>query len=363
MTVQREETGGGGAGAGSVMEDVVAPPSEHVPAGGTRRGLLAGLGVAVVVLVVGLVVPHLGLGAYTMSLVLNAAVLSLLALGIGFLARRLGLISLGHTAFFGGAAYAVGIGVDHFGWNPLPSVLFAVVAGSVLSLVMGVLVVRASGMGFLMLTLALSQALYELSVQTSARSWTGAYDGLPISFRAGATFLGLTGRDLQDPGLFWPLVWVVLVACAVLIWLVGRSRFGTVLEGIRENEERMRFSGYNTFRPRLAAFVLSGFVASLGGALFALNAAYVSPDLLGFTQAGDSLIAAMVGGLGTLAGPIVGTAIYVWSQAHFNSGGNLHLFTGIALIVVLVFLPGGITGQLGRAWNRWVKPRLRKGRD
>lgn len=318
----------------------------------SRRGLLVGLALGVVALVAGIALPYAVTSAYTMSLAVHAALLGMMAVGIGFLARHLGLISLGHTAFFGGAAYGVGIAAQHFGWAPLPSVLFAVVAGTVLSAVMGVLVVRASGMGFLMLTLALSQALYELCVQTSARPLTGAYDGLLISFPSGSTFLGQTSSDLQNPGLFWPIVWVPLIVCVVGLWLLGRSRFGTVLEGIRENEERMRFSGYNTFRPRLIAFVCSGLVASIGGALFALNAAYVSPDILGFTQAGDSLIATMVGGLGTLLGPLVGTALYVWGEAHFNSGGNLYLYTGVALIVVLVFLPDGITGSVRRLWKK-----------
>lgn len=312
------------------------------------RGLVVGLVVGLAVLLAGLAVPYVVTDTYTMSLALEAALLSLLALGIGFLGRHLGLISLGHTAFFGGAAYAVGIAINRWEWSPLAAVVFAVAVGTGLSLVMGVLVVRASGMGFLMLTLALSQALYQLCLQTSFRPVTGAYDGLLIQSDPDSAFLGLSPADAQNPGLFWPMVWVVLVVCAVGFWLLGRSRYGTVLEGIRENEERMRFSGYDTFRPRLVAFVLSGLVASIGGALFALNSGYISPDILGFGRAGDSLIAALVGGLGTLAGPIIGTALFVWAQANLNSGGNLHLYTGVALILVLVFLPGGITGALQR---------------
>jgi len=336
----------------------VSQSNAEVPAGRrSRRGLVFGLTVAVVVAAVGYAVPYVIKDTYTMSLAVEAALLGLLALGIGFLARHLGLISLGHTSFFGGAAYAVGVGVNHYGWSMTQSFAFGVLVGTALSLVMGVLVVRASGMGFLMLTLALSQALYQLCVQTSFRPLTGAYDGLLISFRPDDTFAGVNASDLQNPGLFWPIVWIVLIVCVVAVWLLGRSPFGTILEGVRENEERMRFSNYNTFRPRLAAFVLSGLVASLGGALFALNGAYVSPDILGFSRAGDSLIAAMVGGLGSLIGPLLGTGLYVWGEAHLNTGGNLHLYTGIALIVVLVFLPGGVTGTLQRIWRRLRKER------
>jgi branched-chain amino acid transport system permease protein len=286
----------------------------------------------------------------------------MLALGIGFLARHLGLISLGHTAFFGGAAYLVAMGTSHWGWGPLQATVIAILGGTVLALLMGVLVVKASGMGFLMLTLALSQALYQLSVQTAARPLTGAFDGLQVSYDRDLTFLGLPQADLMNPGLFWSFAWSALVACAVALWLIGRSRFGTLLEGIRENEERMRFSGYDTFVPRLVAFVISGLVASVGGALFALNAAYVSPEQLGFVRAGDALIAALVGGLGTLLGPVLGVALFTWAEANLNEGGNLHLYTGIAVVLVLAFMPGGITGTIGKYWNRFRRsPRATRG--
>ena len=291
-----------------------------------------------------------------MGLALEAALLGLLGVGIAFLARHLGLISLGHSSFFGGAAYSVGIAVNHWGWGLTQAVVFAVLVGTVLAFGMGVLVVRASGMGFLMLTLALSQALSQLVLQTSFRPWTGAHDGLLINAGFDASFLGLGPADIQNPGLFWAMVWVPLMICVLGLWLLGRSRFGVLLEGIRENEERMRFSGYNTFLPRLAAFTLSGTVASLGGALFAVNAGYISPDILGFTRAGDSLIAVLIGGAATAAGPLIGTGLFVWAQAHLNFGGNLHLFTGIALILVMVFLPGGLTGTAQR-----LRKRLRKG--
>lgn len=318
---------------------------------GPRR-LLIGLAVGIAVLLSGLAVPYVVTGTYAMSLVLTATILSLMALGIGFLARHLGMISLGHGAFFGTAAYAVGVATTNWGWSPTISVGFGVLFGTAIALVMGVLVVRASGFGFLMLTLALSQALYQLNVQISARPLTGAHDGKLLAYDSDLTFLGLNQADVMNPGLFWPFAWIALVVSGIVLWLVGRSRFGTTLEGIRENEERMRFSGYNTFRPRLLAFVLSGAVASLGGALFAINAGYVSPDILSFTQAGDSLIAALIGGFGLLIGPVLGTFLFVYAQANFNFGGNLHLFTGLTLIVVLVFMPGGITGALQKLARR-----------
>lgn len=317
-----------------------------------RTGSLIGIAVGVGILLAGLAVPYVVTDTYNMSLILDATILSLMALGIGFLARHLGLISLGHGAFFGVSAFAVGIAVSNWGWSPTTAVLFGTLAGTVIALLMGVLVVRASGFGFLMLTLALSQALWQLSLQTDMRPYTGAHDGKLLIWERDATFLGLGQADVINPGLFWPFAWVSLVVAGILLWLVGRSKFGITLEGIRENEERMRFSGYNTFLPRLAAFVLSGVVASLGGALFAVNAGYVSPDILNFGRAGDSLIAALIGGFGMLGGPVLGTFLFVFAQAKLNLGGNLHLYTGILLIVVLVFMPGGITGGLKKAYQR-----------
>jgi branched-chain amino acid transport system permease protein len=265
-------------------EAITATVTEAPQGRGGSRRLLIGLLVGLIVFLVGLAVPYVVTGTYAMSLLLTATILSLMALGIGFLARHLGMISLGHGAFFGTAAYAVGVATTNWGWTPSMAVGFGVLFGTVMALVMGVLVVRASGFGFLMLTLALSQAVYQLNVQISARPLTGAHDGKLLSYDSDLTFLGLNQADVMNPGLFWPLAWSALVVSGVVLWLVGRSRFGTTLEGIRENEERMRFSGYNTFRPRLVAFVLSGAVASLGGALFAINSGYVSPDILGFTR-------------------------------------------------------------------------------
>jgi branched-chain amino acid transport system permease protein len=346
----------------TTTEQPPAVSEAGTPAGADagRKQWRRGAAVAVAVLLLGLSVPYLGLDRYSMGLVLNGVILALLALSIGFLARRLGLISLGHTAFFGGAAYTLGIATTHWGWGPMPAALFAFAAGTLLALLMGVLVVRSSGMGFLMLTLALGQALYQFSTQTAARPYTGAYDGLQLRYPDDRTFLGMTAPQLMDAGLFWPVAWVALVVSALVLWAAGRSRFGTVLEGIRENEERMRFSGYNTFGPRLAAFVLSGAVASLGGVLFALNADYVSPEVLSFLKAGDSLIATIVGGTGTLLGPVAGALLYTWAQARFNVSGNLPLYTGAALVLVLVFLPGGVLGGADSLRRRLRRSHPRK---
>jgi branched-chain amino acid transport system permease protein len=318
-----------------------APPE----IGLNRKILIRAAIVAVVVGALGLFVPTFISDPYYMGIAADGVVLGILAIGIGFLAFRCGLISLGHTAFYGGAAYGVAITTTHWGWTPLMAVAFAIVAGTALSVVIGALCIRTPGMGFLMLTLAFGQALYQLSIQTSVRDVTGAFDGLAVTWGVDDTFLGMTQAEVGAANTFWPIAWVVLVLVGFMLWTVGRSRFGVVLEAIRENEERARFSGFNTYVPRLVAFTVSGLCASLAGALFALKASYVSPDVLSFVLAGDSLIAAIVGGFTILFGPVVGAILYIYAQGEFAESGNLQLYTGLAMIIAVVFLPGGITGS------------------
>jgi branched-chain amino acid transport system permease protein len=287
------------------------PARQAVRTGLTRRSVLIGLAVAVVVFVVGLAAPSVASSTYNQGILVSGAILGIVALSLGFLAHRSGLISLGHTAFYGGSAYLVAIATTTWGWSPLAAGALGFFGATLLALIIGALCVRTPGMSFVMLTLAFGQALYQFVILDSVRGTTGGFDGLSVTFQPNTTFLGLSQSDIATPSKIWPLVWACLVVIAVVFWLAGRSRFGTLLEGIRENEERARFSGYNTYLPRLAAFTLSGAAAGAAGVLFAFTSAYVSPDVMTFSSAGNALIAAIVGGVGTLAGPVFGALVYI----------------------------------------------------
>jgi branched-chain amino acid transport system permease protein len=348
-------------------KELLAPEEEGVglvavapPVGLDRRLLIRGAVVAIVALVLGLFVPTFITDPYYMGIAADGIVLGIAAIGIGFLAHRSGLISLGHTAFYGGAAYGIAIATTHWGWSPLQAAVFAVVGATLLSVVVGALVIRTPGMAFLMLTLAFGQLLFAVSILTSVRGVTGAFDGIGVTWSSDATFLGMTQAELGAADTFWPIAWTVLVLAGFGLWLIGRSRFGVVLEAIRENEERARFSGYNTYYPRLAAFAISGFCAALAGVLFALKASYVSPDVLSFVLAGDMVIVAIVGGFTMLAGPVVGAVLYIYAQGEFAETGNLHLYTGLALILTLVFLPGGISGFGAQLFNKYLRPKFKR---
>jgi branched-chain amino acid transport system permease protein len=323
-----------------------------VSGGLDRRTVLRGLAVAVVLLIIGLFVPDVISDETNMGIATDGVILGILALSIGFLAHRSGLISLGHTAFYGASAYGLAIATTSWDWSPTQAVVFGVVGGTILGAIIGAFVVRTPGVSFLVLTLAIGQALHQLVVQDSVRETTGAYDGLAVTWASDDKVAGLGQGEIGNAANFWPLAWVSLVVVLVILWLVGRSRFGRVLEAIRENEERARFSGFNTYVPRLIAFTLSAAIASLAGALFALKASFVSPDTLSFVTAGDSLIAAIVGGFATLIGPLVGGVLYIYAQSELSDSGNLQLFTGIALVVAVVFLRGGVVGFLTDAGHK-----------
>ena len=308
-----------------------------------RRRPAAGLVVLAVLLGAGALLPQVLDDPYFFTIASDGVTLGLLALAVGFLAHRSGMITLGHTAFYGSGAYVVAIGTTRLGWAPLDACAVAGLAGIALAAAIGALVVRTPGMSFVMLTLAFGQALYVLCVQTTLRPLTGAYDGLPVSYH-GDTLAGLGQADLGDPLRFWPIAWVVLVVAGAALWALGRSRYGVLLEAIRENEERVRFSGYSTYLPRLAAFTISGAVATLAGILFALHHSFVSPDLLDWGLAGNSLTAAIVGGAGSVFGPPIGGVLYIVAQDRFSGGGNLEFLTGAALIAAIVLARGGITG-------------------
>ena len=163
----------------------------------------------------------------------------------------------------------------------LGSTLFALVAGA--------MVVRARPLPFAMLTLALAQMLKSATTLQAARSVTGGDDGLTMTFTG--TLFGLSQSQLAKAATLWPLAWVALCGVVLIAWLAQHSRFGQVLRATQANEERMRFSGFDTYVPRLAAFVLASFIVSVGGLLMALNSAFASPELLDFATGGHALVA------------------------------------------------------------------------
>ena len=303
----------------------------------------------VVVVVAGLFVPAVLTSSFYLGMLINGVTLGIAAIGIGFLMYQCGLVMFGVAAFIGLPAYLLGIGSMHLGLGVTVSVLFALVGSAAFAAVVGALAVRARPLPFAMLTLALAQMLKSTATLQGMRPLTGGDDGLTMTFSG--TFFGFTQSQLANGVTFWPLAWLALCGVLTVVWLAAHSRFGRVLRATQANEERMRFSGFDTYLPRLVAFVMASFIIAVSGVLIGLNSAFASPELLDFATGGRPLVAMLVGGASTIAGPLLGALLYTWGQDAFGATGHLELLTGIAVVVVIAAFPTGASGfvmQLAR---------------
>ena len=189
---------------------------------------------------------------------------------------------------------------------------FTLLASTVVSAMIGALIVRARPLPFAMLTLALAQMLRSFVLITDFRPITGGDDGLALSYEG--AFFGFNLAQLSKPEGFWPVAWLALCGVMALAWAVGRSPAGQVLRAIKANEERMRFSGFDTYWPRVMAFTLAAFMAAVAGLLTGLYTAFASPELLDFSTGGNALVSTLIGGVGTVSGPALGALLYVIGQ-------------------------------------------------
>lgn len=303
----------------------------------------------------GFVVPCV-VNDFQLSLLIHAVLLGIAAASIGFLFRYCGLVMFGVAAFIGLPAYLLGISATVLKWNTAASVFVALIGSVCFALLIGALVVRTRPLPFAMLTLALGQMLKSVATLQVLRPVTGGDDGLTLTFN-GAMF-GMDQADLLNPMTFWYVAWPALALCVLVLSVVGRSRFGEILTAIKANEERMRFSGFNTYLPRLGAFVLCCAICSLSGLLAALHSGFASPELLDFGSGGSALLAMLIGGSGSVLGPVVGALLYTWGQDLFGATGHLELLTGIGVIVMISLFPSGLIGLLtglpGPLRRRWA---------
>ena len=301
-----------------------------------------------VVAVAGAFLPRVVTIPYLLGLLTSAVLLAMAAVGLGFLKKQCGLGMFGVAAFIGAPAYLLGIAAARFDLGT--AVLLAFLGSTVFALLVGVFVVRARPLPFAMLTLALAQMLKSVVTLQGLRPITGGDDGMSMIFD-GSVF-GLNQSDLSNVVSFWPMAWLALCLVLIIAHFVDRSRLGHVLRAIQSNEERMRFSGFDTYLPRIAAFTIASSIISISGILIALNTAFASPELLDFSTGGNSLVAMIVGGPGSLFGPVAGALLYQFAQDAFGATGHLTLFMGVALIVVVAACPRGIAGLVADAASR-----------
>jgi len=275
---------------------------------------------------------------FTRIMIYAIAALSLdLILGYG------GMVSLGHAAFLGVGAYTVGIlslwGIQ----SAFLSWPLAILVSMLIALVIGAISLRTRGVSFIMITLAFAQMLYYCFI--SLKGYGGS-DGMTLAVRN--SLAGLL--DISRHSSFYYLVLVILI----LIFFAGHrlvhSRFGMVIQGIRDNERRMRLLGFPTFRYKLVCFILSAGVAGLAGALMANQNLYVGPALMHWKQSAEVLVMVILGGMKSLAGPILGAvALLMAEEVLSNYTEHWMIILGPLLILVVLYGRNGIYGLLGGA--------------
>ncbi|MEW6635448.1 MAG: branched-chain amino acid ABC transporter permease [Actinomycetota bacterium] len=295
---------------------------------------------------VGLALVPLTGSTYLVSALTEILILSIFALSLGFLMGFPKLVSLGHAAFFGVGAYAAGLVAVHLA----PNIVLTLVAGLVLSLmlavVIGALSLRSTGIYFLMLTLALAQMVYVVAQKwESVTGGTNGFTGIP--------YPELFGLIEFDRASFYYLVLILAVASYFLLRAIVRSPFGRVLVGIGSNEQRVRAIGYGTRGYKLTAFVLAGAVAGVSGALWAHHSGIVAPVDLHWSHSAEALIMVIVGGAGTLIGPMLGAAL-VWllENALNPYTERSTMIAGIVFILFVFFARNGVAGIVRNLWER-----------
>ena len=317
------------------MTDIVA----GAPARPGRSGFLA---VLVVLGAAGCVLPFVVQSALILTLMTQATINAVLATGVGFLLRQNGTVSFGHAAFFGLSAYATALLVK-FGFPAEVAIVMAVVLPTLFALALGVVIVRITGVAFSMLTLAVAQAFHELFLKW--RELANGDDGMAIAFPS--RVFGLDMAIFQQPASMFLVCWVALIAVILGLWLLARSRFGTLTLAIRENEERARYIGYRTVLPRAIIYAISAAVCALGGLLFALYNGFVSPGTLHWSLSGEALIMAIIGGPRLIWGPALGGVIFFFIK---NAAGDFTdhwpAVIGVIVILVTVLMPRGVGGVL-----------------
>jgi branched-chain amino acid transport system permease protein len=275
---------------------------------------------------------------FTRIVILAMAAVSLnLILGFG------GMMSFGHAAYLGIGGYAVGIlafeGVNS-GFVQWP---VAIAASALFALVIGALSLRTRGVYFIMITLAFAQMAYYI-VAGLARY--GGDDGLTIQKRS-QFFAPI---NLTDRVQFYYICLALLFATLYLVWRLVNSRFGLVIQGARSNDTRMRAIGFPTYRYKLVCFVIAGTLCGLAGALIANHSDFVSPAMMYWTRSGDLIIMVVLGGMGSVVGPVFGAiALLLLEEVLSGITEYWQIILGPLLLLVVLFARGGIGGLLGKA--------------
>ena len=273
-------------------------------------------------------------------------IFAIAAVSLDLILGYAGLVSFGHAAYFGIGAYAVGILSFHGIGNGFVHFAAALLAAAAAALAIGFVSLRTSGVYFIMITLAFGQMVYFLGVSVNRY---GGDDGLNVSRHS--DFAGLI--DLADQTVLYYFAFAFLVLVLLLGGRLVQSRFGVLLQGVKSNERRILAIGFPTFRYKLAAFVIAGAVCGLAGALFVNLTLFVSPSIMHWTRSGEIMMMVILGGIGTLIGPVFGAAAYLILESVLSRlTEHWQAVLGPILILVVLFSKSGLFGLIARGPRR-----------
>ena len=314
-----------------------------------RRALEIGLATAGAAFLVAVpwLIPAL-IDNFWVSVITEILIWSLFASSVNLLFGYVGLLSFGQALYFGFGMYGVALGIDHFGLSFWPAFGLGIVSAMAMALVSGVFAVRLSWHYFAIITVVFSLIFYFLAV--SMKPLTGGDDGINFTLPPVVNFGGKV-FSLTDPTLQYFLVLAVVSLCLFLMHRIINSPLGKGFLAIRDNDLRASLIGLNVYALRLIAFVMAGFLAGVSGALFAFFGRYASATYMFYQVSGEAVVWTIVGGAGTLFGPLVGTALFIVIREIVSSHWEHHsLIVGLLAILVVIFAPKGIVGL----FNGWL---------
>jgi branched-chain amino acid transport system permease protein len=281
--------------------------------------------------------------SFMMTLFTRIMILAIAAVSLNLIMGFGGMVSFGHAAYLGIGGYVVGILAKEGVTSGLVQWPFALLLSGLFALGVGALSLRTRGVYFIMITLAFAQMVYYIA---NGLDRYGGDDGLTIHHRS--EFGGLV--NLTNRTFFYYLCLVLLLASVYFVWRIVNSRFGLVIQGARSNDRRMQAIGFPTFRYKLVCFVIAGVLCGLAGVLLANHTNFISPALMHWTRSGDLIVMAVLGGMGTVLGPVIGAvALLVLEEVLSGITEYWHIIIGPIFLLVVLFARGGIDGLLLRS--------------
>ncbi len=312
-----------------------------------RPAIFTSYGPYMIGLAIFLIVPPF-LPMYVQSIITKVAVFAIFAMSLDLIMGYTGLLSLGHAAFFGVGGYMAAILIKNFEitnfWIVAP---ISIVVAALFAAVLGLIALRVTGIYFLLVTFALSMLLASIALKWN---YVNGIYGMAGIMRPD---LGLAGFRLNHIKFFY-FVFLILIVCYFLMYRVVNSPFGHALRGIRESESRMRALGYNTWLYKYIAFIIAGLFAGVGGVLFTYQSGVIAPQHLGVTVSTLAMLICIIGGIGTLWGPLIGALVIILLEyiSSINAPERWPLILGGVFVISVMFLKGGIAFHLKKLWNK-----------